>query len=474
VAVVFISSLLLLSCGQSPQDKTQSSLVDKQSSITTTDHNRRIFFKSSHDQIKFGYAVQSCFVKLGGNFLVDGYNSFCGEYNQNQNISTGSVAYVNDVKINGRNVNITGQVVPVQSCDIDVSQIIEKARQSNNNSVIPSQFIRDGKLKLENKDKLTLPSGVYYFREIKVSGKAVLEFSGPATVVVEGDVSVEGQGQIKTNPVFLKIISTGKVKVEGQGAIYAGIVGDEIKIDGRGQIFGGVISREFKGEGQGAVHFDKGLGLDKIEVYPSEVTIKVGETVQLTAVAKDVFGNGISCVGFEWISSDPSVAVVDQNGLVRGASEGRAIISATAKKEGYNLEFKGEAIVNVIQAGPVECPLIWSKNIPGVFGAGKIVDLEGDGILEFIVGSGHPSGWGTFFGNIYILDTRNGDILSTINIPWAQAAGHVPVSVTDINNDGIKDIVADWGVFCCYGGTVLIDGRTKSIIWQNGWEIGGT
>jgi hypothetical protein len=101
-----------------------------------------------------------------------------------------------------------------------------------------------------------------------------------------------------------------------------------------------------------------------------------------------------------------------------------------------------------------------------VYGAGKIVDLEGDGILEFIVGSGHPSGWGTFFGNIYILDTRNGNILSTINIPWAQDAGHVPVSVTDINNDGIKDIVADWGVFCCYGGTVLIDGRTKSIIWQ--------
>jgi len=173
--------------------------------------------------------------------------------------------------------------------------------------------------------------------------------------VVEGDVSVEGQGQIKTNPVFLKIISTGKVKVEGQGAIYAGIVGDEIKIDGRGQIFGGVISREFKGEGQGAIHFDKGLGLDKIEVYPSEVTIKVGETVQLTAVAKDVFGNEISCVGFEWSSSDPSVAVVNQNGLVRGAREGKAIISATVKKEGYNLAFKGEAIVNVIQ---VECPLI--------------------------------------------------------------------------------------------------------------------
>jgi hypothetical protein len=465
-AVALISSLFISGCGQSPKDQAQLPLIDNQNSIATTDHNRRLFFKSSHEQIKFGYAVQSCFVKLGGNFLVDGYNSFCGEYNPNQNISTGSVAYVNDIKINGRNVRITGQVVRVQSCDVDVSQIIDRVRQSNNNSVIPSQFIRDGELKLENNNRLTLPSGVYYFKEIKVSGRGVLEFSGPTTIVVEGDVSVEGQGQIKTNPVFLRIISTGKVKVEGQGTIYGGIIGNEVKVDGKGQIFGGVISREFKGEGQGVVHFDKGLGLDRVEVFPSEVTIKVGETVQLTALAKDIFGNEISCVWFDWGSSDPSVAVVDQNGLVQGVGEGRAIISATAKKEGYNLAFKGEAIMNVIQAGPVECPLIWSKNIPGVFGAGKIVDLEGDGILEFIVGSGHPSGWGPFFGNIYILDTRTGNILSTINIPGAQAAGHVPVSVTDINNDGVKDIVANWGVFCCYGGTALIDGRTKSIIWQ--------
>jgi hypothetical protein len=85
------------------------------------------------------------------------------------------------------------------------------------------------------------------------------------------------------------------VKVEGQGAIYSGVIGNEVKVDGKGQIFGGVISREFKGEGQGAIHFDKGLGLDRIEVFPSEVTIKVGETVQLTAVAKDIFGNEISC-----------------------------------------------------------------------------------------------------------------------------------------------------------------------------------
>ncbi|MFZ8804433.1 MAG: Ig-like domain-containing protein [Candidatus Calescibacterium sp.] len=145
------------------------------------------------------------------------------------------------------------------------------------------------------------------------------------------------------------------------------MIGNEVKVDGKGQIFGGVISREFKGEGQGAVHFDKGLGLDRVEVFPSEVTIKVGETVQLTARAKDIFGNEISCVGFEWSSSDPGVAVVDQNGLVQGVGGGRAIISATARKEGYNLAFKGEAIVNVVISEAL-CPFIsgyslWARDM---------------------------------------------------------------------------------------------------------------
>jgi len=472
-AFVLLSSLFLLRCGQSPQDKTQSSLIDKQDSVATTDHNSRLFFKSSHDQINFGYAVQSCFVKLGGNFSVDGYNSFCGEYNPNQNISTGSVAYVNDIKINGRNVNITGQIVQVQSCDVDVSQIIDKAKQNNNNSVIPSQFIRDGKLKLENNDKLTLPSGIYYFKEIKVSGRAVLEFLGPTTVVVEGDVSVKGQGQIKTNPVFLRIISTGKVKVEGQGTIYAGIVGNEVKIDGRGQIFGGVISREFKGEGQGVVHFDKGLGLDRVEVFPSEVTIKVGETVQLTAVAKDIFGNEKSCVGFEWSSSNPTVATVDENGIVQGVNVGRVIVFATAKKEGYNLAFKGEAIINIISLPGQKFPPVVTFSAEPTEGyaystvvkfkitaydpdGGLIIygkfDINGDGIYEFegeigeeVFDSLFPLLWryttpGTFYPTVVFIDDEEQATEASVKITILPSPLKGYVYVTNFFSDSVSII----------------------------------
>jgi hypothetical protein len=47
-AVIFTLSLFISGCGQGPQDQTQSSLIDKQNSITATDYNRRLFFKSSH------------------------------------------------------------------------------------------------------------------------------------------------------------------------------------------------------------------------------------------------------------------------------------------------------------------------------------------------------------------------------------------------------------------------------------------
>lgn len=304
---------------------------------------------TAHNRIKFGYAIQSCYIKLSGNFLVDGYNSFCGEYNQNQNISTRDIAYVNEISIT-RNIIITGQVFNVQSCEINVSDLIEYARGNNNNSVIPPQFFEDGKLKIKNDEKLTLPSGIYYFEEIDVSGRAILEFLGPATVVVEGDISVKGQGQIKTNPVFLRIISTGEVNVGGQGIIYGGIVGEEVEVKGDGQIFGGVISFEFEGKGNGAVHFDEGLGLEKVEVYPSEVKIKIGETVQLTAIAKDVYGNEISCVMFEWVSQNSQVAMVDQTGLVEGVGVGRTYVVATT------LWFQGRVLIYV-----VELEHLWAK-----------------------------------------------------------------------------------------------------------------
>jgi len=65
-----------------------------------------------------------------------------------------------------------------------------------------------------------------------------------------------------------------------------------------------------------------------VTVTPETATLQVGESIQLTAVAKDA--NGITLTGTAtWAPNDPSVASVDQNGLVRGEGEGSGTITAT-------------------------------------------------------------------------------------------------------------------------------------------------
>lgn len=67
-----------------------------------------------------------------------------------------------------------------------------------------------------------------------------------------------------------------------------------------------------------------------VTVRPETAALQVGESVQLAVEVTDA--NGIRLTGrtTTWTPSDPSVASVDQNGLVRGEGEGSATITATA------------------------------------------------------------------------------------------------------------------------------------------------
>ncbi len=66
-----------------------------------------------------------------------------------------------------------------------------------------------------------------------------------------------------------------------------------------------------------------------VVVEPSQATIGVDETVQLAAKVIDGSGRVVK-VQVVWTTSAPSVALVDDDGLVRGVSPGRARVSATA------------------------------------------------------------------------------------------------------------------------------------------------
>ena len=83
-----------------------------------------------------------------------------------------------------------------------------------------------------------------------------------------------------------------------------------------------------------------------VVVTPGATTLlSLGETVQLTASARDASGNAVSGKSFTWTSSDQAIATVSGTGLVTAVTNGSVTITATA--DGFN----GTATVLVDQVG---------------------------------------------------------------------------------------------------------------------------
>lgn len=76
-----------------------------------------------------------------------------------------------------------------------------------------------------------------------------------------------------------------------------------------------------------------------VEVTPDPVTVRIvsiGGHLRMIVTAKDESGNVVMVPegGFIWSSSNPNIATVDSNGVVRGVKEGSVTITATEKESG--------------------------------------------------------------------------------------------------------------------------------------------
>src|SRR6266550_1302541 len=68
-----------------------------------------------------------------------------------------------------------------------------------------------------------------------------------------------------------------------------------------------------------------------VTVSPSSGSLQVGQTVQLTATPKDSTGSTLAGRTVTWTSGNTSVAIVSSSGLVSGAAQGSATITATSE-----------------------------------------------------------------------------------------------------------------------------------------------
>ena len=79
-----------------------------------------------------------------------------------------------------------------------------------------------------------------------------------------------------------------------------------------------------------------------VSVSPSDATVEVGATLQLTAEARDAEGNVISRCSPSWSSSDESVATVDSDGLVTGIAAGGPvnIVARLGRPDGDGRDYR--------------------------------------------------------------------------------------------------------------------------------------
>ena len=105
------------------------------------------------------------------------------------------------------------------------------------------------------------------------------------------------------------IDSTGLVRAVGNGAATA-------------------VARA--GDASGDAHVTVIQSARSVTVSPAEETVALGDTLRLLAEARDENGHPVEGAEFAWSSSDAAVATVDPSGLVRGAREGTATITARA------------------------------------------------------------------------------------------------------------------------------------------------
>jgi Bacterial Ig-like domain (group 2) len=70
--------------------------------------------------------------------------------------------------------------------------------------------------------------------------------------------------------------------------------------------------------------------LTKIGVSPSAASIHVGQQQKYAAVGYDQFNKPMIGITFHWSSDNTAIAMIDNNGVAVGASQGSVAITATA------------------------------------------------------------------------------------------------------------------------------------------------
>jgi len=101
----------------------------------------------------------------------------------------------------------------------------------------------------------------------------------------------------------------------------------------------------------GIAQAQKPAAVAEVQVAPAAITIHVGATQRLVAVAYDADGNVITTAHYRWISTNLNVVTVDSAGIVTAVGDGSAVVRAVALGSGQPPKH-GVAVITVRRRAP--------------------------------------------------------------------------------------------------------------------------
>lgn len=234
-------------------------------------------------------------VRIGGNALIDAYNSDSGSYSPcgmggdvgsnglihvaGDAVIYGDVRTADTTTVNG-NMTIYGTTdnsAPAVTLEPITQADLDNAKWNNNVSsgmtLYGGATYSSGTYALSasgSTSQITLTSGIYFFSSISLTSGAQLIIPPDQKVVIFMTSSLNASGgsivNTTTKPANLQIYSTGpNVDITGSSTIYAAIYAPNaaIKVSGSGMVYGSLVGKSIQDAGNGTVHYDRAL--EKLE-----------------------------------------------------------------------------------------------------------------------------------------------------------------------------------------------------------------
>ena len=245
-------------------------------------------------------------ISIPGGPFTDSYLSGEGHYlsqaaRQNGNLcSDGPILLDGNAIVNGHanpgrgyatiisgNALVTGstspRLRPLELPDVDMRE----AAYFNGNDDLPliqkgnswvSPVDANGNFLLDGNRTYTIPEGTYYLNDFRLTGSSTLNFEGPTTLYLTGNLDTSG-GELFNHtqlPNNLKIYMRGgtarvTAKVDFYGVVYA--PNTELLLDGGGEFYGALVGRTLELTGNNAIHYDEDLDLENDVEMPKRVVL---------------------------------------------------------------------------------------------------------------------------------------------------------------------------------------------------------